>query len=448
MKKIVLLSMFIGCLPLSMMAQSEDDLYYVPSKDAPATTTNKTTSPAPTTVEVTPSSKVTTVIVRNHNNARNSRSVDEYNRHKNSDNGNSSSDNGISVSGDTLYIDENGSALNKDSDLNGKWVSGFDGSNDDYEYATRIIRFRNPRFAVSVSSPYYWDIVYGLDSWDWNIYDDGFYAYAFPRFSNPLWSNWRFNSIGWGWGWNYGMSYYGYGFGWDYPYYAYNYPYYGGWYGGGYYGGGGRDRHFADVSYRNDRRGDYGGNGGNRGIYTRNGNSNLASRGANYNGNSSRRYENNSIDQNNSGNPVRRGSAYNSNRSYSNGGSSYSVISSRRVVGARSNDTYNNYNGVRQGQSIRTDASSSRREVYTRPSSTRSSNYYSGNSNSNSSRSYTTRSYNQGNSSIPSRSYSSEGSSRRSSSFSSPSFSGGGGSPRSSSGGGHSGGGGGHSSRR
>jgi len=400
MKKIVLLSMFIGCLPLSMMAQSEDDLYYVPSKDAPATTTNKTTSPAPTNVEVTPSSKVTTVIVRNHNNARSSRNVDEYNRHQNSDNGNSSPGNGISVSGDTLYIDENGSALNKDSDLNGKWVSGFDGSNDDYEYATRIIRFRNPRFAVSVSSPYYWDIVYGLDSWDWNIYDDGFYAYAFPRFSNPLWSNWRFNSIGWGWGWNYGMSYYGYGFGWDYPYYAYNYPYYGGWYGGGYYGGGGRDRHFADVSYRNDRRGDYGGNGGIKGIYTR------------------------------------------------NGGSSYSVISSRRVVGTRSNDTYNNYNGIRQGQSIRTDASSSRREVYTRPSSTRSSNYYSGNSNSNSSRSYTTRSYNQGNSSTPSRSYSSEGSSRRSSSFSSPSFSGGGGSPRSSSGGGHSGGGGGHSSRR
>mgnify|MGYP001423127249 CR=1 FL=1 len=57
--------------------------------------------------------------------------------------------------------------------------NGFDGSEDDYEYAMRIVRFRNPRFAIPISSPLYWDVVYGVNSWDWNVYDDGFYAYAF-----------------------------------------------------------------------------------------------------------------------------------------------------------------------------------------------------------------------------------------------------------------------------
>ena len=60
----------------------------------------------------------------------------------------------------------------------------FEGSQDDYEYATRIIRFRNPRYAISISSPLYWDVVYGLNSWDWNVYTDGLYAYAFPTFTN------------------------------------------------------------------------------------------------------------------------------------------------------------------------------------------------------------------------------------------------------------------------
>ena len=62
----------------------------------------------------------------------------------------------------------------------GEWVNGFEGSQDDYEYAMRIVRFRNPRYAIPVSSPLYWDVVYGLPSWDWNVYDDGLYAYVFP----------------------------------------------------------------------------------------------------------------------------------------------------------------------------------------------------------------------------------------------------------------------------
>ena len=46
--------------------------------------------------------------------------------------------------------------------MDGEWVTGeFNGTTDDYEYAERIIRFRNPRFAISISSPLYWDVVYG-----------------------------------------------------------------------------------------------------------------------------------------------------------------------------------------------------------------------------------------------------------------------------------------------
>ena len=103
---------------------------------------------------------------------------------------------------DTLYINEK-----EDDGLDGEWVNGeFEGSQDDYEYATRIIRFRNPRYAISISSPLYWDVVYGLNSWDWNVYTDGLYAYAFPTFTNRLWWDWRYNSYGWG-----GYPYYGWG---------------------------------------------------------------------------------------------------------------------------------------------------------------------------------------------------------------------------------------------
>ena len=101
------------------------------------------------------------------------RDVDEYNRRYDA------KDNEFAMEDDTLYVKEKAV-----SDPDGEWVNGFNGSQDDYEYAERIIRFRNPRFAVSISSPLYWDIVYGTNSWDWNVYTDGFYAYAFPTFTN------------------------------------------------------------------------------------------------------------------------------------------------------------------------------------------------------------------------------------------------------------------------
>ena len=226
MKKIVYFLLVALCLPIGLMAQSvDDDLYFVPSKDKKEkkeTPVRKEPKKQVTNIYTSPG---TTVVVQDRRGR--TRDVDEYNRRYDA------RDNEFVMDNDTLYIKEKSTP-----DLDGEWVTGeFNGTQDDYEYAERIIRFRNPRFAISISSPLYWDVVYGPNSWDWNIYTDGMYAYAFPTFSNPLWWDWRYGSYGWGWN---------YGWGWSRPYYAWGYypgywggwhgGYWGGWYGGGYWG--------------------------------------------------------------------------------------------------------------------------------------------------------------------------------------------------------------------
>ncbi|WP_321437822.1 hypothetical protein [uncultured Bacteroides sp.] len=386
MKKIVRLLLIALCMSPMVKAQSYDDLYYNPKKDA--VQGRKDTLPEKVIKKqrgVERHTYVTSdmpVVVRDRQG--NARDIDEYNRRYDA------SENDFEVANDTLYVDE------KENPEEGRWINGFNGTQDDYEYAQRIIRFRNPRFAVSVSSPYYWDIVYGLNSWDWNVYTDDYYAYAFPTFTNRLWSDWRFGSLGmgWGFGWNYPYyggfydGYYGYnsgywgGFygGWGYPYYG---GYYGGWnqwYGGGYGGhwGGGH------VGYYNNRRSDFG--------YS-------SSRGSSLN---------------------RRSSGY--SRVGEDRTSSYSRRSGvGRVVGTRTNDS-----GVsRRLGNFRTESGnyvrpeSSGRTGYTRPSSTRSySNGGEGISRRSSSYSRSesgtpTRTYSRG-SSATSRSYSGGSSSRRS----------------------------------
>ena len=221
MKKIVFLSLVALCLPWGLMAQGVvDDLYYVPSKKEKAEQKKNTRetvvvtdadqvvvkSNAPQTVRAT--AGTTTVVVRDTKGK--TMDVDAYNRRYDA------SDYDFTAQGDTLYIDEQ-----VDDGLDGEWVGGFDGSQDDYEYATRIIRFRNPRYAIPVSSPLYFDVVYGLNTWDWNVYYDGLYAYAFPTFTNRLWWDWRFNSVGW-----WGYPYYGWGWGWSSWYDPW---FYGGW---------------------------------------------------------------------------------------------------------------------------------------------------------------------------------------------------------------------------
>ncbi|MCI1647036.1 MAG: hypothetical protein LKI39_06435 [Bacteroides sp.] len=388
MKKIVFLSLFALCLPWSLSAQSiDDDLYYIPSKNqkeekkAPEKKQVVVKSNAPTTVYTSPGN--TTVIIKDRKG--NIRDVDEYNRRY------TSKDNNFSMDNDTLYVEEK-----PVSDPDGEWVNGFDGSEDDYEYALRLIRFRNPRFAVSISSPLYWDIVYGSNSWDWNVYTDGMYAYAFPTFTNRLWWDWRYNSYGWG----------------GYPYYGWNNYGWGGWYNdwsfgwGGFYGGwGGYYHHHYSPGY-------YGGGGywggshwSSPGYYT-----NRRSFGS--------RPENvRRVISNGTSGDMRRG-LYTS-RSMQNGQVRRGTTTVRRVVGTRSTEERSGYE--------RTDAASSRRTMYTRPSSTRNSSYTrnvesvrssaSPSERSSSSRTYrsTTPTYSRGSSDAPSRS-SYSGESRRSSS--------------------------------
>ena len=208
MKKIVWISLMIACLPFGLMAQNaNDDLYFIPKKKtekaAKVVVEKKST---PTTVYA---SSPSTVVVKDVQG--NVRDVDEYNRRY------TSRDNTFMIENDTLYIEE------KPYDERGEWVNGFDGSQSDYEYAMRIIRFRNPRFAIPVSSPLYWEVVYGLPSWEWNIFDDGFYAYVFPTYSNSLWWDWRYS-----WGLSWGSSWYCGNY-WHYPHWGYTPWHYSHW---------------------------------------------------------------------------------------------------------------------------------------------------------------------------------------------------------------------------
>ena len=234
MKKSVLMWLMMACLPFLAMAQSNDDLYFIPKKKTEKKATGGTpakvvieSEKGPTTVYASPG---TTVVVKDAEGDL--RDVDEYNRRY------TSRDHTFDMQNDTLYIEE------KPYGERGEWVNGFEGSASDYEYAMRIVRFRNPRFAIPVSSPLYWDVVYALPSWEWNVYDDGFYAYAFPTYSNRLWWNWRFD-YSWGWHspWYYSSWYYS---AWH-PYHHHHahwhpghhhhyYPHYAGV--GGYWGGG------------------------------------------------------------------------------------------------------------------------------------------------------------------------------------------------------------------
>lgn len=226
MKKIVWLSLMALCFPLVGMAQSiDDDLYYTPKKsdDSSPKKEEKAAYSGATngSVYAMGANPATTVIVRDLEG--NVRDVDEYNRRF------TSFDNDFEMENDTLVIQEK-----KQSDR-GEWVNGFNGTQDDYEYAQRIIRFRSPGYAIPITSPFYWDIVYGVDSWNWNVYNDGYYAYAFPAFNNNLWFDWRFGSfsLGMNWGWNYPYySWGGWGPSWNWGHHHHHYPNWcGSWYG-------------------------------------------------------------------------------------------------------------------------------------------------------------------------------------------------------------------------
>ncbi len=375
MKKIVLTSLMMVCLPFLAVAQSvEDDLYFIPKKKAEKKEEVKQEVKVAvpqkqnnTTVYAAPGSTVVVKDVKG-----NMRDVDEYNRRY------TSRDNTFSMENDTLYIEE------KPLNERGEWVNGFEGSQDDYEYAMRIVRFRNPRYAIPVSSPLYWDVVYGLPSWDWNVYDDGLYAYVFPTYTNRLWWDWRFNYL-YGPGWSFSW-------GWTSPwYYSSWYPnyWYGGYWGGGYWGHHAWHHHHHYPGYGwgggywGGGHGWYGSSAHRPGIhagrYNNNYNSSRPNRN-NYVNNYGRTNSSSYVGRSEGGrtssssyrSAARRGSS--SGRVVSGSNSSNSVRPGRTTYRSRTGENISvGQSAVLRNENVYTRPEAGRGSSYNRPSSTRSS---------------------------------------------------------------------------
>ena len=208
MKKFFLISILLGALPFSMMAQ-DDDLYFVPKKKS---TTQK--------AETQKAQKDTYYV-------GSSRSVDEYNRR-------GSSYEVIGNDSVSDIIDFNAvQGVYPDSVVS-----------EDYALTKKMARF--DEYNISDNAAFWAGYNAGRSDWDWHSpfyygrmgwYDPWFYGSYNYGWYNP-----------WYWDWAYWYnplwSYYG----WGYPY---HYGWYG-WYDPWYYGGGVSGRHYA---YRNGNTG-------------------------------------------------------------------------------------------------------------------------------------------------------------------------------------------------
>lgn len=143
----------------------------------------------------------------------------------------------------------------------------------DYRYSRRILRFHSPNVVVSVSSPYYWDLVYDCGVYDY-LYD--YYCYD-PFYWDWSWrAGWGFG-WSWSWGWHYGWnSWYGPFWGYHYPHHHWNSWGYGpGWHhGGAHYRPVGPRTNFDARTYRGPRTNNMAGGRG----YANNGSQRFGSR--------------------------------------------------------------------------------------------------------------------------------------------------------------------------
>ena len=205
MKKIFFTAMMLVGVSLSASAQ-HDDLYFVPKKKTKTESAQTAVTEEKSASESEKALSVNTVSTKGLD-------IDEdtYNRRGSyiTDQGDAvsefaMSDDGfvvITEEGDTMWMNTDTLRLTRVAEEGRGWINGFEGSAADYEYAMRIIRFRNPRYAIPVSSPLYSEIVYGgamWPSWEWNIYDDGLYAYVIPTSRN--WDYWSYMTSPYSWG--------------------------------------------------------------------------------------------------------------------------------------------------------------------------------------------------------------------------------------------------------
>ncbi len=176
MKSRMFFSFIAAVAPFFGIAQT-DDMYFVPRKETKEQKERHVDAqPAVRTVPRTEASMPEEYA------GGSSRDVDEYNRR---------------------YKWNNDSITAEGGDAGEEDVQDSEG---DYSCSRRIIRFNAPVIGVAVSSPLYWDLHYGPASIYWDVYDDGFYAYASPA--------------GWYWGASFSWGYHPFWWGWHGAWYA------------------------------------------------------------------------------------------------------------------------------------------------------------------------------------------------------------------------------------
>ena len=297
MKKLLLISMLIGAMPLAMMAQ-DDDLYFVPKKN--------------TKVE-----KVTETAQYEGS----SRAVDEYNRRL--------------AKSSYEVIDGDSTKLDIIEFSEGKGVYPDSLQKEDFELTKKMQRFDD--YDVSTNAAFW--AGYNAGRYDWAWHSPFYYGRYGWGWYDPWYDPWYYGGWYGYYPW-YSSWYYPYGYyAWGYPYY-WGYPWYYGYYGyyPYYYGGGGGGHYYGHTGNAGtiDRRGGthsprYGGAGPVAGNSQRN--SSLRDRAARmsggqvYNSGNSERsrsgnfggYRGNSSSSSRSNGNYNNSSSRSSNSSYSGG---------------------------------------------------------------------------------------------------------------------------------
>ena len=199
MKKLVLLSVLLGAMPITMMAQ-DDDLYFVPTKENVAKEAEKYGMPTDTYY------------------SGSNRSTDEYNRRR--------------AWSHVAPIDSAGNDIIDFSAERGVYPDSAYSDVSDYTYTRRMSRFDD-----YTPSEAYWE---GYRDGRWT--SPWYYSSYYPWY-DPWYDPWYYGSY---WGW-YSPYYYST---WYSPW-RYRYGYWGGWYGPRYYSYGhvGRSWSRAGVSH-------------------------------------------------------------------------------------------------------------------------------------------------------------------------------------------------------
>lgn len=207
MNKRIAITCLMSLAVVFTASAQDDDLYFTPKKKAQKAAQVAPAVVRPYNVTVVNAASPSVEVYNS-----NSRDDDEYNRRSNyagtwQTSGGADGDT-LAAEIDTLYGD-----------------SKYDLSDPelDYAYSRRILRFHSPRVGLYVSSPYYWDLVYGYGVYDY-FYDPFYYDYYNPFYWNygwgygytwGPWASWY--SPLWGWygpryhwaTWGYGPSWHG-----------------------------------------------------------------------------------------------------------------------------------------------------------------------------------------------------------------------------------------------